>query len=164
MSLENMKSGWKSYAMLGCGAYLFLLCMCVLITVLMCFFGGHEVVGLNHPMTKAVLCLFFLFCGRVYFLSNAGQLRMLYGGLQILGGLAVDWYQLGKVGDEGWQGNGVFESILFMVAAFAAIANGFKDYYKGEKEYRDDRGQTAELLAKLYPNAEARKASIDEGN
>jgi hypothetical protein len=134
MSIENMKFGWKSCLYLAGITYLVIVLSCFVVAALIELINGHRTAVLGYPLVRALLCFAFLVFAWIYFVSNRRHMKMVYGFIQVIGGLAVDWYQLGRVSEEGWHTNNVFERLLFLIAGFVAISSGFKDIFEGLKE------------------------------
>src|SRR4029077_8129849 len=86
---------------------------------------------LNTP-SRIVICAGFLFWAYMYFSLSETKWKILFGAAQIIAALASDWYQWGKIGQEGVNFH-FYDRIVFLAGGLAVIAHGMKDIKEGLK-------------------------------
>jgi hypothetical protein len=85
-----------------------------------------------RPTTRFLICVGFFLWAYVYFAVSKTWVSILFGVAKIVAALLTDWYQLGKIGQEGWHNN-VWDRWVFIAAALVVISSGFKDIAEGVK-------------------------------
>jgi hypothetical protein len=57
------------------------------------------------------------------------RFKTFFGGTAIISGLLLLYYQIGKLGDTGWQKNDVVDRCLFVLGSVAVLTKGLKDIW-----------------------------------
>jgi hypothetical protein len=103
--------------------------------VLIIKLGSGQTAILAKPTTRVLICFGLFMWSWVYYGASKTSLAIVFGILKIAAALWSDWYQLGKIGQEGWH-TSAWDRWAFIVAALVVISSGFKDIAAGVKSLK----------------------------
>jgi hypothetical protein len=91
-----------------------------------------ETAQFADPAVRVPLCIGFLMWAWVYYKVSKTPVSILFGLIKIAAALWSDWFQLGKIAQEGLHSQ-TYDRVLFVAAGLAVLASGIKDIAEGLK-------------------------------
>ncbi len=96
------------------------------------------------PPVRVLLCIGFLMWAWVYYKVSKTAVSILFGIVKIAAALWSDWFQLGKIAQEGWHSQ-TYDRVLFVAAGLAVLASGIKDIAEGLKALSPSKISTIKI-------------------